>query len=186
MNPRVFDFDEQMKASEGVAASADVKEILIDNLSGALAVHKANTVNDKSGTDWWVECSSGRHLSIDAKVRKLDWWKLKGEDDLALELWSVCEKKVIGWTLNRNKQSDYILWLWEDTKRWCLLPFPMLCAVFNEHKEQWCKDYKRSTQLTSKDTSGFGNYHSECVFVPRREVWAKIYERFSGMNKSLT
>lgn len=25
-------------------------------------------------------------------------------------------------------------------------------------------------------------YHSECVFVPRREVWATIYKRFGGVS----
>lgn len=177
-----YDFDERLKSSEGVAVSEDVESILLNNLAGALSVTKAHEVNDRSGTDWWVECSGRKHLSVDAKVREEDW-ALRGQDDLALEVWSVCEKSIIGWTLDRNKQSDFILWFWKETKRWCILPFPMLCSVFSEHKDEWCEKYKTARQFTPRKSSGGGNYHSECVFVPRREIWARIYAMFAGQPK---
>lgn len=168
-------FDEMLNASEGVAAVASIESIIMGNIAGALAVHKANEKNDRSGTDWWVEHVAGRHLSVDAKVRDEDW-RAKDEkfDDLALETWSVVEKKKVGWTRDENKRCDYILWLWKDTGRWCMLPFPMLCTVFSDNWQEWREKYKNAQQFT-KD---HGGYHSECVFVPRRDVWAEIYKRF--------
>jgi hypothetical protein len=41
--------------------------------------------------------------------------------------------------------------------------------------EVWATFRKVRRQYT-KDRG----YHSECVFVPRREIWSEIYRRFSG------
>lgn len=172
---QVCSFDEKLKESEGVSVSANAKEIIIGNIAGAVGVHKSHESNDRSGTDWWVECESGRHLSVDTKVRSFDF-QLRGQDDLALETWSVVEASKIGWTLDTTKRSDFILWLWTDTGRWCILPFPMLCKVFTQHREDWVSRFKVARQKTKE----YGGYHSECVFVPRRDIWAAMYTHYSG------
>ena len=172
-----YDFNEQLAMSQGISESKSVKEIIQNNIPGALYVFQANSKNDKNGTDWWVECSSGKFLSVDVKVRGDDYLK-KGFDDLALETFSVVEKSIIGWTRNADKQTDYIVWFWKDTGRWCLVPFKMLCKVFQENWVQWKEIYQCSLQETTKN--GCALYHSECVFVPRREVWKKIYLNSMG------
>jgi hypothetical protein len=73
--------------------------------------------------------------------------------------------------------SESELWLWKDTGRWCMIPFPMLCTVFRENVDNWKQRYKVARQYTPR---ACGGYHSECVFVDRCEVWAAIYKRFSG------
>lgn len=55
------------------------------------------------------------------------------------------------------------------------MPFPMLCSVMRDCWEVWATFRKVRRQYT-KDRG----YHSECVFVPRREIWSEIYRRFSG------
>lgn len=176
--PHEYGFGERMAMSDGVASSSDVRTVLMEQIPGAVSVSKAATANDKQGIDWWVELSTAKHLSVDAKVRAEDWAASHpGEDDLALETWSVVEKQVVGWTRDRNKKCDYVLWLWADTGRFCLVPFPMLCKVFTEHWKTWAERYKLRRQFTPR--GGFG-YHSECVFVPRRIVWATIYNQFGG------
>jgi hypothetical protein len=176
--PLEYDFGEQMAMSEGVAAVADVRSILLDQIPGAVSVQRAATANDKQGIDWWVELNTARHLAVDAKVRKDDWAATHpNEDDLALESWSVVEKQVPGWTRDATKKCDYVLWLWQDTGRFCLVPFPMLCKVFSSRWGLWRTEYKTRQQFTPR--SG-GGYHSECVFVPRREVWAQIYRQYGG------
>ena len=178
MTTGAYDFDQQLAMSQGRSATRDVREILLTEVPGALAAHPAATENDRNGTDWWVEHASGRHLSIDCKVRDVDWRATHpAEDDLALESWSVTEAKKVGWTRDPAKRTDYILWLWLDTGRWCLVPFPMLCTVFVEHWERWRSQYKTRVQESNRGNSV---WHSECIFVPRREVWAAIYRRFSG------
>ncbi len=173
-----YGFEERLAMSSGVAASADVRSILLKNIPGAVNVHQAATVNDRQGIDWWVEMSTAKHLAVDAKVREQDWAaRNPHEDDLALESWSVVEKQVPGWTRDANKKCDYVLWLWKDTGRFCLVPFPMLCGVFSRRWQSWRVDYKTRQQHTPRANGG---YHSECVFVPRRELWAEIYRQYGG------
>lgn len=171
-----YDFGERLKMSQGVSQNKSIVDILRDNIPGAMRVNPANQCDDKQGTDWWVEMTNGDKLSVDCKVREEDWLK-KGHDDLALETWSVKEKYIAGWTRCADKRTDYVLWLWKDTGRWCLIPFQMLCKVFGDKWQEWSKLYKVSEQFTPNYGHG---YHSECVFVPRRAVWAEIYKRFGG------
>lgn len=178
MQPRKYEFGDRMAMSQGFAETADVRSILLAEIPGAVNVQAAATENDKQGVDWWVEMSTARHLAIDAKVRESDWASTHpDEDDLALESWSVVEKSVPGWTRDASKRCDYVLWLWKDTKRFCLIPFPMLCRVFSNHWREWCRTYRTARQHTPRESGG---YHSECVFVPRREVWAAIYRAYGG------
>jgi hypothetical protein len=99
--PRWYRFDEKLKESEGVCEAASIEAIALGNISGSISVSKANESDDRNGTDWWVHCTSGAKLSVDAKVRSVDWSR-RGCDDLALETLSVVEKGVIGWTLNQS------------------------------------------------------------------------------------
>ena len=174
--PREYDFNQQLKMSQGQVAGASVERVLLDNIPGACAVHSAHQANDRNGTDWWVEMRTGSFLSVDAKVRSVDWLP-KGKDDLALETWSVVEAKKVGWTRDPSKRTDYVLWLWQDTGRWCLIPFQMLCKVFDKNWQGWSAEFQRNRQHTPSQSGG---YHSECVFVPRRVLWGEIYKHFGG------
>ena len=187
MIERAYDFHERINMSQGVCENASVEKVLLAKIPGSLKVIQASTENDRNGTDWWVEMSTSRFLSVDAKVRQKDFSaKPPGADDLALETWSVKGEKlsdgtrsnnrIIGWTRNENKRTDYIIWLWKDTGRFCIVPFPMLCKVFSEHWETWSRRYKCVEQFTPR---GDGGWWSECVFVDRREVWAEIYRTFA-------
>lgn len=169
-----------MELSEGVCVTADVKMILTANIPGALNVFKAHEQNDRRGVDWWVEVPNTRFLAVDAKVRDQDWAP-KGHDDLALETWSVVEKQIPGWTRSEEKACDYVLWLWKDTGRFCLVPFQMLCKVFQLNWMEWSRKYKTARQFTPRSDGG---YHSECVFVDRREVWSALYKQFGGHPRS--
>lgn len=176
--PREYEFGERMAMSSGVSATSDVRAILLAQIPGAVSVTQAAKENDRQGIDWWVELSTARHLAVDAKVRETDWAASHpDEDDLALETWSVVEKRVPGWTRDTTKKCDYVLWLWSDTGRFCLLPFPMLCKAFSNRWQAWRVAHKKRTQFTPRSDGG---YHSECVFVPRREVWAEVYKQFGG------
>src|SRR5690348_13330068 len=110
-------FQDKKQMSEGIADNVDIPSILLECFPFAVKVEKASLAEDKNGTDYWVYLVSGHKLSVDVKVRKKDF----GKDDLALEVWSVIGKKI-GWTRDRNKRTDYILWLWMDTRRYSLVP----------------------------------------------------------------
>ena len=180
MQPREYGFDDRLALSQGVSKGASVETIILANLPGACSVTSSHKTNDRNGTDWWVEIQGGHHLSVDAKVREEDWAAKPAPqkaDDLALETWSVIERNKVGWTRDRTKRTDYVLWLWLDTGRWCLVPFQMLCQVFETRWQDWRSQYKTSRQHTPHTNGG---WHSECIFVPRKEVWAAIYLQFGG------
>lgn len=178
MNDKSFNFQDQIKMSEGVSNKKDIKEIILSRFPTAIQVEKATTSDDKSGTDYWVTIKSGQKLSIDVKVRKKDYSKDNpNKDDLALEVWSVINRRV-GWTRDTEKRTDYILWIWLDTGRWMLIPFPVLCDIFVKNWEGWCKKYYAPIQET-KNPNG-SSWKSQCVFVPRKLIWTEYYTNFGG------
>lgn len=165
--------------SSGHAVNASVGDVLLKNIPGAVNVCVSTEAEDRKGTDWWVHLENGKRLSVDCKVRASDWAATHPEeDDIALESWSVMQKDIVGWTRDSNKETDYILWLWRDSGRWLLIPFPMLCAVFQEKWGEWKKRYRTAVQYTPRQNGN--GYNSECIFVDRREVWAEIYKKFGG------
>lgn len=182
-----FDFKTQLVMSAGVASSDDVRQMLLDNIPGATGVRKATTNEDRSGTDWWIDHERGSAISVDTKIRPHDPVERYGKDDLALEVWSIVPGshrrdralKAIGWTLDETKRTDYVLWLWKNTKRWTLIPFPQLCASFKKRLDIWYEIYQHNEQVTERN--GIADYRSEMLLVPRRVVWAALYEDFGGL-----
>ena len=164
--------------SEGATDTNNIGDIILSCFPHAVKVEKATVSDDKNGTDYWVTLLSEDRMSVDTKVREKDF----GQEDVALETWSVIGKQV-GWTRDIHKRTDYILFLWLSSRRWMLVPFPMLCHVFCKHWEVWGQRYKTSTQ-TTKNPNG-SNWKSECVFVPKKEVWNEIYKTFGGGRSSV-
>jgi len=162
-----YGFDQQLIASNGVIASCDVATILSARLPGCIRVQKMDPETDRSGVDWWAELSNGRKVGVDFKGRAKDC-RAYGNDDLALETWSVIGSKV-GWTRDASKVCEWILWVWSDTGRFCLMPFPPLCGVFQKNWVRWLQEFPDSTQTTPA-TKGRSGWKSECVFVPRKLV----------------
>ena len=173
-----FDFKKQLVMSAGTSITDDVGRLLLEKIPGSQKIIKANTRDDKSGTDYWIEHARGTPISIDVKVRNEDPVQKRGKDDLALETWSVIGTKI-GWTLDETKRTDYILWWFAPTRRWVLVPFMQLQAVFKARRDEWTLLYRTFKQRTVGTGSRSG-WYSECVFVPRREVWAAIYADFGS------
>jgi len=163
-------FAAQLRMSDAGSTQTDVSAVLMAEVPGALRVDRANSADDRTGTDYWVTLCSEKRISVDTKVRSKDF----GADDLALETWSVVERGVVGWTRDTRKQTDYVLWLWRDTGRWRLVPFLMLCAAFARRWERWAESYKTATQATVRRDGT--TFHSQVVFVPRVVVWRAIYQ----------
>ena len=173
-----YTFAGQLAMSRGTALNATVEDILLDAIPGATGVRRASETDDRAGTDWWVDQFSGDALSIDLKARAGVYGPGTNHDDLALEVWSVVEQRVPGWTRDARKRTDYILWWWRDTGRWCLVSFPMLCRVFIERLDAWQTRYRWHDQSTDS------RYHSRCIFVPRPVVWREIYLRYGGQRSA--
>jgi hypothetical protein len=161
---RHYAFEERLRWSEGYL-DGGIETILKDRIPGCYEIQKATEDSDRAGTDYWALRRNLPPLSVDVKVRGTDWAE-RGEDDLALETWSVIGKKP-GWTRDENKRTDYVLWYWADTSRFVLVSFPALCRVFRKYWQEWRATYKVALQDS-------GAWQSECVFVPRDIVMDRI------------
>ena len=159
-----YDFQERMLWSQGFQG-AGIGRILRDRIPGCHAIEQAQENADRSGTDYWALRQDLPPLSIDVKVRSKDCQNF-GNDDLALETWSVLNETP-GWTRNEKKRTDFVLWFWQDTGRFFLISFPALCKTFSRYWQEWSQCYCTAIQDS-------GNWRSECVFVPRSVVIAKV------------
>lgn len=169
---REFTFDQQFGMSVGVTAQLET-DLLLKHFD-AVAVTRASIEQDKTGVDFWVTLKNNKRIGIDVKIRDHDF----GKDDLALETWSVIETGKVGWTRDPQKQTDYIVWYWKDTKRYCIVPYLLLRKAFIQHWQAWRALYKSALQTTRQNGAV---WQSECVFVPRNVVWRAIYEISNGI-----
>lgn len=172
-----FGFDRQLIASNGVIQSCDVSEILRERIPGCVSARKTDKDLDRRGIDWIAELANGRSVGVDVKARTKDY-ATRGEDDLALETFSVINTKP-GWTRDESKLCEYVLWLWSDTGRFCLMPFPPLCGVFKANWQEWRTIYRRSVQRTPESLTRPA-WRSECVFVPRLVVIESVVDWCNG------
>lgn len=159
-----YDFDERLAWSNGFA-DVGIDKILRNRIPGCVAVERAESQDDKNGTDYWAIRDGLPALSVDVKARSKDYAP-DGKDDLALETWSVIGKRP-GWTRDRAKRTDFVLWFWADTGRFFLVSFPVLCDVFSQYWSEWRKTYRPYVQSS-------GAWQSECIFVPRNVVLDKL------------
>ena len=180
MSVRLYDFQERLSWSDGASPGAAICNVLLDRIPGAFEVIRANKRDDKNGTDYWVRREGGLpDLSVDCKVRDHDPVPRYGSDGVAMETWSVVEQRVPGWTRDPRKRTDFVLWFWIDSGRFCLVAFPGLCWVFVRQWQQWRKEFRRAVQGTKNET-GHVLWHSECVFVPRRRLFDEILKWSNG------
>jgi len=167
-------FNEDFEFSKSTHTNNKIREILLDNIPAAIDVKDSTPEDDKNGVDKWVIRKHNLHpLSVDVKSRRDDPKEKGWGDDLALETFSNVDNKIIGWTRDERKKCDYILWFFEPTNRSVLVPFPMLCKVYQELWEEWKVTYKTSRQDN-------GSWFSESTFVPREIIWNAISNRFEG------
>jgi hypothetical protein len=151
---------------------------LKDRIPSFKLARRALKGNDRAGVDYVVERHRLPSLGIDLKLRNRDFSVTPPDyaDDLALETFSVVEKGIPGWTRDPAKACDYVLWFWQDTGRFFIVPFPPLCWVF---ERQW-ELYRMFFRTEQQRTRGRTSWTSECVFVPRPVLMKDIARWSSG------
>jgi len=127
-------------------------------------------------------------VDIDEKTREKgcsQYWN--GEPELAPEIWSVMpggkydisySQSKIGWTLDENKQTDYVYCTFHksDTDQVFLLPFLLYRMAFNQKVNEW-----KATYRTAIQDSGY--WESKCVFVPASIVIESIKDEMLAYKK---
>ena len=130
----------------------------------------------RAGIDYVATLSSGQRIRWEVKRRRQGcstFWKRDPHGrivpELCLELWSVSpggdQPSKIGWALNDEKRSDYILFTFapEDYGSSYAIPFPHLRSAFQANRAAWVKTYKTGPQ---ENKMGDLEWKAECVFIP--------------------
>ena len=169
------DWNEKLNYSLGQQKAVDC-EILKSNIANCISVDKTDLEMDKSGVDYIATLKNGAQIFIDAKTRMegcSKYWH--GEPELALEMWSVKEKKKIGWTLKEDTQVDYILYTFpkSDTDCYYFIPFQLLRVAFIKNGRNWYSKYGSKLQINH-------SYHSEAIFVPASVVLQAVQNEMTG------
>lgn len=168
-------FTERRKESSKVGDTDRVTTALLKSIPGAIRILSSSMIDDLQGTDKWVELDNGQRIAVDLKIRAEDPIVNFHRNDLALEIWSSIETQKVGWTRDRTKKTDFVFWYFRPTGRTCLIPFRPLLAVMEEWWEEWY--YKYQTDIQESENNG-QVWHSECVFVPKKIIWAVMYRKF--------
>jgi hypothetical protein len=172
----VFDFHQQMAVSEQPKVRALIERALRRRFPDLLAIHKAHVENDKRGIDYFLEFPNGRMETLDVKVRTKDF-ATRGDDcNVALETVANTTTKKPGWTLDADKLTDWVLFLWLDTERDDLVHFRQLRAALTANLETWLAARRASIQTTK---TARGSYDAESLFVSSKDMWGGMYRLFS-------
>lgn len=170
---RSYGFDERIAFSRGAALESD-RETIKAFLVGCVKVVKASESDDRAGVDYIATLRKGYPVTVQAKRRdkgcSAHW---NGEPQLALEKWSVVERKISGWTLDESKSSELILFSFDpsDWHEAFIVSAQHLRVAFRRYLHDWYAAHYHAMQHTPDR-----GYHSECVFVPVSVVLAAVTE----------
>ena len=174
-----FDFMAKLNASKA-ARSGGMAAIIKTALDGCQAVEEASVELDKQGVDYVATLRRGAQVFIDMKSREAGAAKYWSDGpELTLETWSVLPVNgslgKVGWTLDEQKITDCILYVFEpsDTDAIYFLPFQHLRMAFRRNFIAWTQAYKVARQSS-------GDWQSECVFVPAAKVLSAINETYKA------
>ena len=170
------DFYEKLRYSLSEQQTFDCN-ILKSHIPNCIAIKKTDTATDKTGIDYIAELDGGAKIYIDAKTRTPGcsrYWR--GEPELAIEMWSVVEKKKVGWTFSKKTNVDYILYTFpkEDYSGYFLFRFSFCVQLRNVV----ISNGKRDIQSIINKIMDI--HHKLCLFLPvfslrkYNEKWSAI------------
>ncbi len=171
MTAKSFNFNVQLALSQTEEVHALVKEIMFEKFAGELlAIHQSHKENDKLGSDYALEFHNGKFEHLDVKVRSRDYYSETDKCNIAIE---PSTGNKIGWALDANKITDWVLFVFPDTKLGSLHHARTLRTIVRKHWNDWQCTHKQSTQVTA------GGYKSPCFYISDHELWAAEYKQFS-------
>ena len=128
---------------------------------------------DRSGADLEIFRKRGMAFA-DLKVRDDDP-RLWGADDLAIELYSVLEKRIRGY---QNRKADYLIWLFKPTGRAVMIDFQSFKKCYDKNWDFWHFWRAEAPQRTRMQDGT--TYHSVHCYVPLELFKAGVSEAYAG------
>lgn len=163
---RTYSFEGRKKNADALIPDSRKMQILREVFSdrGAVDVLKASPEEDRKGIDFWVILRDGGRIAVDVKVKAKDY------GDAPLEILSVVERAVPGWTVRPDSKTDYAVFIYADTGTVFRVPFQLLRAVTLRNLPEWRMRYR----VRENGTTEYGGYKSEWLPVPRYVIEAEI------------
>lgn len=127
---------------------------------------------DRAGADLEIFRKSG-HVFADLKVRDEDP-RLWGADDLAVELYSVLEKRIRGY---QNRKADFLIWLFKPTGRAVMIDFQSFKKCYDANWDFW--HFWRAEKPQRTVMPDGTTYHSVHCYVPAKLFSAGIKEVYA-------
>lgn len=90
----------------------------------------------RGGIDRVLTLASGKTLTVDEKVRAVDY------PDILLEYWSSFEHKKRGWVA-KDLSCDFIAYAFIPSRTCYLIPFQTLRRAWRQNGMEWVRSYKR-------------------------------------------
>lgn len=178
-----YNFDKELATSR---TRSEIDKWAIEQLlPDCIDVRSGTTEDDRAGIDYFGLLKDGREVPIDAKSRRpgsSKYWK--GEPELPMERWSVCPSErhggTVGWTLDRNKATEYILFTFDpaDSRLAYLVPFQLLRAAFLRWGKPWLELYGRDGDWFYESSNG-GEWTSAALFVPASVVIEAVRDQMT-------
>ena len=183
----MLDFAERLAFSEGVELEDAVLARIVDGIPGATGIRRATELEDRSGTDYWIDRVALPPVSVDVKHRDFCPIQRFGSDDACIETtsvyvgppgspWHDAGRRKIGWTLDPTKRADLVVYTWpaETGRRFWVLYFPHLCRAARQHWREWARDYgERAAQNRG--------YVTLSVYPPRAVIAQAIRRITTGV-----
>jgi hypothetical protein len=173
----IHGFSERLAFSEGIEDGPEVLNAIANMVPNATAVRRAQEIDDRQGTDYWIDRSHNLpSLSIDVKRREFCPIVRFNSDDACIETtsvyngdsdgrWADEHRKKIGWTLDYSKRTDFIVYTWpaDNGTRFWIVPFVPLCKAARTNWRAW------AARLGERPAFNQG-YLTLCVYPARREI----------------
>lgn len=143
-----------------------------------ISVRPSTREEERCGIDIVVMLRRGALVYVDIKTRRPGaqrYWK-HGEPEIPCEIWSVVEKRIIGWTLDESKLTDYVFIPFHerDFHVAYLIPFQLQRIAFRSYYHQWIDRYGITIQRTTRPNKSV--YCSQAVFVPASVLMDAIHQ----------
>lgn len=122
--------------------------------------HRADGDHQRQGIDRSIVLENSKQILIDEKVRGKNKITGKVYEDIALEVWSDKERRVLGW-VEKPLLADYIAYAIVPKGICYLLPVLQLQVAWTRHKEEWSSKYRLRESLNKGWTTVF------CPIPPR-------------------
>jgi len=182
-SPNTHDFKEKMEESH--KQDTKIQEFLKNYFINCESVTISRKLSEeRKGIDFSVHLKTGKRIKIDLKHREKGaskYWQ--NGPEIALEIWSIKpnsyyyytneepERQQIGWSLDDSKETDFILYTFDDIEEKYMISFELLKNALKKNGKSWIKNYKYVEQTTH---SGMNTWKSSVLFLPVKVLLSAI------------